>query len=220
MLFATISADIVSSSSLTRESMIILNESLRKCIEVLETRYSGLWGRIVRGDSIELVMEHPEDALEVALILKTWVKAYGPKTKSDQSKVFEKYGLRLAIGIGEMKTVDRNLDMMDGDAIYRSGRSLDKLKGWSKYSMTISMADEARESSIEVMLLLVNQLLNGATARKCETLCQRILSGDAQAAATRMGITVSGLNQTMNVVGWTAIEQMLIYYRKTISEIC
>ena len=29
-------------------------------------RLSGFWGRIVRGDSIECVMDRPEDAFEVA----------------------------------------------------------------------------------------------------------------------------------------------------------
>lgn len=33
-----------------------------------------------------------------------------------------------------MKTLDRGLDMMDGDAIYRSGRAMDKLVGRAKYS--------------------------------------------------------------------------------------
>lgn len=219
MMYAAISADVVSSSSLTKEAMIELNESLRKCINILEDKYDGLWGRIVRGDSVECVMEHPEDALEVAIILKTWVKACGPKGKG-VSRSFCKYGLRLAIGVGEMKTVDRTLDMMDGEAIYRSGRVLDSLSGWSKYSMAISMADESCESAILVMLLLANQLLNGATARKCETLCQRILAEDAQEAAQKMGITVSGLNQTLKDMGWTAFDQMLQYYRKKLIEIC
>lgn len=218
-MYAAISADVVSSSSLTKEAMIELNESLRKCVTILEDRYDGLWGRIVRGDSVECVLEHPEDALEVAMILKTWVKAYGPKAK-DSSRSFGKYGLRLAIGIGDMKTVDRQLDMMDGEAIYRSGRSLDGLRGRSKYSTAISMADESCESAIQVMLLFANQLLNSATARKCETLCQRILAKDAQAAAQNMGISVSGLNQTLKDLGWTAFDQMLQYYRKKLIDIC
>ena len=29
-----------------------------------------------------------------------------------------------------------------------------------------------------------------------------------------MGISVSGLNQTLKDIGWSAIEQAIIYYRK------
>ena len=217
-MYAAISADVVSSTSLSRESMIELNEKLRKCLYILEERYQGFWGRIVRGDSIECIMDSPEDAFEVALILKTWVKSFEP-SNIQEDKRFNRYGLRIAIGIGEMKTIDRGLDMMDGDAIYRSGRTMDKLVGRAKYSFVISMADSEHEQALQVILTLVNQLLNNATARKCETLCERILSSDTSKTAEKMGIAVSGVNQTLKDLGWSAIEQAIIYYRKVTSRL-
>ena len=217
-MYAAISADVVSSTSLSRESMIELNEKLRKCLYILEERYQGFWGRIVRGDSIECVMDRPEDAFEVALILKTWIKSFEP-SNIQKDKRFNRYGLRIAIGIGEMKTIDRGLDMMDGDAIYRSGRTMDKLVGRAKYSFVISMVDSEHEQALQVILTLVNQLLNNATARKCETLCERILSSDTSKKKKKMGISVSGVNQTLKDLGWSAIEQAIIYYRKVISRL-
>lgn len=103
-MYATISADVVSSTSLLKEAMIELNERLKKCLSTLELRYQGFWGRIVKGDSIECVMDFPEDAFEAALILKTLVKSFEPSDVND-SKRFNRYGLRIAIGIGEMKTM-------------------------------------------------------------------------------------------------------------------
>ena len=217
-MYAAISADVVSSTSLSRESMIELNEKLKKCLYILERRYQGFWGRIVKGDSIECIMDRPEDAFEVALILKTWVKSFEPSNIQDD-KLFNRYGLRIAIGIGEMKTIDRDLDMMDGDAIYRSGRTMDKLVGRAKYSFVISMADSEHEQALQVILTLVNQLLNNATARKCETLCERILSSDTSKTAEKMGISVSGVNQTLKDIGWSAIEQAILYYRKITSKL-
>ena len=212
-MYAAISADVVSSTSLSRESMIELNEKLKECLYILERRYQGFWGRIVKGDYIECIMSRPEDAFEVALILKTWVKSFEPNN-FQEDKRFNRYGIRIAIGIGEMKTLDRGLDMMDGDAIYRSGRAMDKLVGRAKYSFVISMADSDHEQALQVILTLVNQLLNNATARKCETLCERILSSDTSKTAEKMGISVSGVNQTLKDLGWSAIEQAIIYYRK------
>ena len=217
-MYAAISADVVSSTSLSRESMIELNEKLKKCLNILEGRYQDFWGRIVKGDSIECIMSRPEDAFEVALILKTWVKSFEP-SNIQEDKRFNRYGLRIAIGIGEMKTLDRGLDMMDGDAIYRSGRAMDKLVGRAKYSFVISMADNEHEQALQVILTLVNQLLNNATARKCETLCERILSSDTSKTAEKMGISVSGVNQTLKDLGWSAIEQAIIYYRKVTSKL-
>lgn len=218
-MYAAISADVVSSTSLSRESMIELNEKLKKCLCILERRYQGFWGRIVKGDSIECVMDKPEDAFEVAIILKTWIKSFEPNNNIQKAKRFNRYGLRIAIGIGEMKTIDRGLDMMDGDAIYRSGRTMDKLVGRAKYSFVISMVDSEYEQALQVILTLVNQLLNNATARKCETLCERILSSDTSKTAEKMGISVSGVNQTLKDLGWSAIEQAIIYYRKVTSRL-
>lgn len=212
-MYATISADVVSSTSLSKEAMIELNERLKKCLSSLELRYQGFWGRIVKGDSIECVMDDAANAFEAALILKTIVKSFEPSDVNNLKR-FNRYGLRIAIGIGEMKTIDRDLDMMDGDAIYRSGRALSKLKGRSKYSLVISMENKEYEQILQVILSLVNQLLNNATARKCETLCKRILASDTRETAEKMGISVSGVNQTLKDIGWTAIEQAILYYRK------
>ena len=44
-MYAAISADVVSSTSLSRESMIELNEKLKKCLYILEEHFQGFWGR-------------------------------------------------------------------------------------------------------------------------------------------------------------------------------
>lgn len=211
-MYATISADIVSSTSLPIQSTIELNESLKKVLKILESNYRGFWGRVVRGDTVECVLENPEYAVEIAIMLKCWVKAFKPADQGEYFR-FKKYGLRLAIGIGEMSIIDRDRDILDGDAIYRSGRLLDKLAGRSKYSMVISMDDHSSEETFNVVLSLINQLLNNATSRRCLTLCERLLSSSSSETAERMGITTSGVNQTLNELGWGAIEQAITYYR-------
>lgn len=107
--------------------------------------------------------------------------------------------------------------MMDGEAIHRSGRSLDMLKGRSKYSMTISMSQEQYEEPFNIILSLINHLLNNATSRKCLILCERLLLTTSNEVAEKMGITVSGVNQTLNELGWSNIEQAIKYFHKTIS---
>ncbi len=217
-MYASISADIVSSTSLSVQSLIGLNEYIKEILKSLEAHYSGFWGRIVRGDTIECISDHPEDAFEIAIILKSWIKAFKPIDEGVHTR-FSKYGLRLSIGLGDMNIVNRNLDMMDGDAIYRSGRSLDKLTGRAKYSMAISMPQDEHEEAFNVILSLINQLLNNATSRKCLVLSERLLTSSSNKVAERMGITISGVNQTLNELGWANIEQAILYYRKTIQNL-
>ena len=218
IMYAAISADIVSSTSLSKDAMIELTEKLKDILCLLEDRYEGFWGRIVRGDSIECIMPKAVDALEIAILLKAFVKSFTPKD-GQGLKQFHKYGLRVAIGIGEMKTVDKTLDMLDGEAIYRSGRELDKLVGRSKFSFVLSMENTEKETALQLMVSLVNHLLNKATARKCQVLCERILAKDSNEVAQRMGISVSGVNQTLKDIGWELIEQVIDYYRKITTNI-
>lgn len=215
-MYAAISADIVSSTSLSKAAMIELTEKLRDILSLLENQYDGFWGRVVKGDTIECIMPNAADAFEVAILLKAFVKSFVPKD-GQGLKQFHKYGLRVAIGLGEMKTVDKELDMLDGEAIYRSGRELGKLVGRSKFSFVISMENAEKETALQLMFSLVNHLLNKATARKCEVLCERILSKDSSEVARRMGISVSGVNQSLKDIGWELIEQVIIYYRKITS---
>ena len=76
IMYAAISADIVSSTSLSKDAMIELTEKLRGILCLLEDRYEGFWGRIVRGDSIECIMPKSVDALEIAILLKAFVKSF------------------------------------------------------------------------------------------------------------------------------------------------
>lgn len=237
-MFAVISADVVSSTSLPNNKLIKLTQKLNECLADLEgkdrsnygTKYEG-WGRIVRGDTIEYFLEHPEDAFEVAILLKAWTKAIVESkdwkdTDGEEmgastaiSKNFSKYGLRIAIGIGGMKTFDRTLNIIDGEAIYRSGRALNNLSGYDKYAITISMENEEVAQTLQVIMALVNQILNKATPRKCETLYYRLLYKDSYLTADKMNITVSGVNQTLNDLGWSAIEGAIQYYRKVTSKL-
>lgn len=210
-IYAAISSDVVSSTSLSSDSIIGLNERIKKGLNLLSDKYTDFWGRIVRGDTIECICS-PSDALEIALILKTWVKSYEPSVNSS-SELFGKYGLRISIGIGSMNILNKELDIMDGDAIYRSGRRLDKLTGWSKYSMSISMDESDYERPLSVILGLINQLLNNATPRKCRILSERLITGSSSSTAEKCHISVSGVNQVLNDLGWITIKEALSYYQ-------
>lgn len=216
IMYATISADIVSSTSLPVRSLIELKESVKDVLGLLERRFEGFWGRIVRGDTIECVMNRPEDAFEAAIILKCRIKSFRPSCDGNYSR-FSKYGLRLAIGIGGMNIVNRELDMLDGEAIYRSGRLLDSLVGRSKYLMAISMGNNRFQEPLNIMLSLINHMLNNATSRRCLTLYERLFSSSSNETSERMGITISGVNQALNELGWSSIEQAILYYRKIMS---
>ena len=211
-IHAAISADVVSSSSIPREEWIELVAKIKELLLILEKRYSGFWGRVVKGDSIECILNCPNDAFEVAIIIKAFVKAFSPENATKQSKI-SKFGVRIAIGVGEMKTIDRTLDIMDGDAIYRSGRSLNNWTGWSKYAFVVSMSNGNKQKVCQLMMSLINHNINAATPRQCETLYHQLMEGNEKLVAEKMGIKFQGVYKNLGTIGWSHIDDVLQYIK-------
>lgn len=73
MIYATISADIVDSTKMTTEDMILVSKCLNDFLHPMMKVSKGSWGRVVKGDAFECVLEQPHDLLRVALMLKCHV---------------------------------------------------------------------------------------------------------------------------------------------------
>lgn len=212
MKHAAISADIISSTSLSLESLQELIVGIKECLGMMEKRFDGFWGRVVKGDTIECFLDNPNDALRAALILKTFVKSFNSNDCIENQK-FRKCGIRLAIGIGEIRIADRNLDMLDGEAIYLSGRAVVNMKKSLNDAFKIEINDETYQGQFVVISSLINHQINKITPRQSETLFNR-LQCDSDETAQIMGISLSGVNQTLNVIGWEPINLALEYFEK------
>jgi hypothetical protein len=209
MTYATISADIVSSTSLSKSALIELAGKIKSFLELIAERYPGFWGRLVKGDSIECVMNDANQALRIAVMLKALVKSYQP-SESSSSPQFKGIGLRMAIGIGEMRIVDRSLDIMDGEAIYLSGRALMDMR--EKNSFQLVTKNDVCNGAFKVIINLLNLPLSKATKRQCETLFFRLQSSMDEDVAERMNISRQGVNQNLRNIGWDAIKSAIDYF--------
>ena len=123
---ATISADIISSTSISKEGTIELKRKIDELFQLLETKYPGFWGRQIKGDYIECTIPNAVDSFRIALIIKAFIKST-QLNRSLENKKFQTYGIRIAIGIGEMRIIDKVANIMDGEAIYLSGRTVEKI---------------------------------------------------------------------------------------------
>ena len=59
---ATISADIVSSTELTPSVLSQLQGEIKTFVKQLENEYKGTWGRLSKGDSVEIYIDNPQDS--------------------------------------------------------------------------------------------------------------------------------------------------------------
>lgn len=116
-MYAAISADIVSSTTLCIEETIALKQRIEDLFFILEKRFPGFWGRLIKGDYMECLLPSTKDGFRAALIIKSCIKSF-PVAESKKKKLFQTYGIRMAMGIGDMRIVDKEHDIMDGEAIY------------------------------------------------------------------------------------------------------
>lgn len=213
--YAAISADIVSSTSLSKDTLIELTGKIKGFLDRYSTEHDGFWGRIIKGDSIECTMSHPNEALRLALMIKCFVKSFQPKDEVE-NKNFKKIGLRIAIGIGEMRTVDQSLGIMDGQAIYLSGRTLEAMSQGTtskvKNSFRIVLDKDTTFGAFDVIASFINYVLNSASVRRCETIYHRLQTNTDIDAAKIMGVTRANVNNILNKSGWQSIEKALNYF--------
>ena len=224
MVRATISADIVSSTALSVEELTLLQSEIRQFLEGLSEKSQGRnWGRLFKGDSVEIFLFDPHEALRVALLLKTLVKKtslHKEKDKDVRREFFKKYGVRLAIGVGEMRIADQRQDVLDGDAIYYSGRLLEKQKqsGNDRHLMNSSMClgykDNAVDEYLNVVLDFLDILFRDATSRQCEIIYYRLLGKQEKEIAKLLNVSQPAVNKQSNAIGWNAIESAVNYFEK------
>ena len=219
MIQATISADIVSSTALSVEELSFLQSEIRQFLERLSEKSQGKdWGRLFKGDSVEIILFDPHGALKTALLLKTLVKKTSIAINRDAKReLFKRYGIRLAIGIGEMRTADKVHDILDGEAIYYSGRLLEKAmeeKQTNKRSMFFACKDPMLTEQMDVILGLLDALLKEATPRQSEILYYKILGMNESEIAQILQIKQPVVNRHKKSLNWKSIESAVKYFEK------
>lgn len=210
---AALSADIVSSTSLSSEDLSNLRKELMNTISFFEKSLdpSGVnfWGRIVKGDSIECYLRRVNWSLRIALALKLKTKFWvAPLACSEETK---KQGLRFAIGAGTFKTVDRGNDIMDGSPIYLSGREMQKGKKPSRRMMFLTEEDSfGAMRIINNLVIWLDDKVNGMTAKQCEAVYYMLLGLKRSELLEKLDVKQSALSQRLTSVDWNKIENTII----------
>lgn len=207
--YGIVSCDVVESTSLEMDALIQLRRDLYSSLfPVLESHYSGFWGRVVRGDTIECCVEQPTFSFRIALLIKCWLKDWA--TNHSASPGMRESGIRYSIGIGPMRLVDKKEDFLDGEAIYIAGRNLDHISERGiPASFGMHGADEDMTSLITNNLLLLENLFVHLTERQCPVIFYKLLGLTENEIARDLSITQTAVNLRSRNAGWTGIKDTL-----------
>jgi len=205
-MYSTISADIVHSTKLSSEQTIKMKEHLQSFLDEMKIVSPGSWGRIIKGDALECVLSRPGDALRIALILKSHIKNF-EKKKMDDS--FKMYGVRIAIAIGDLRTNDEVNGILDGEAIYKSGRMIDQKKVLTKGTIFFECPSKKDIAVLETLVLLCDVALNHCSLKQCEVLYLKLIGKDEDTIADICGRKRPTINEHSRKAGWNAIEKAI-----------
>lgn len=222
-----LSADIVAFTSLDEELRNQLIEYLNVLIKSLEKDF-GTYGRIIKGDYIEIVVENPVNALTIMLQVKSYIKSFSlniENSKNNRLKNFKNYGVRIAMGYGKLDKYDKENGIIDGEAIYYSGRKLnEETKTYNKERIVIKNTlffiseNDALNQNINTILGLIDILINNATAKQCQILYFRLLGLTEQEIAKELDTKQPTVNKQLTSIGWNAIEKSIKYFEQIMKQ--
>ena len=201
-MIATISADIVRSTSMNTEDLIVLRNRLRDLFQDFEEDYPGFWARIVRGDSIECVVPNYNDALRIAILIKLYVKTR--VSEFECSEMLQRYGIRFSIGVADIKYADKKEDIINGPAIYLSGRNLDEISRRENVmtAFEIGQAPKPLNNLLDSYVAMVSGIVDLYSAKQAEVVFLKLLGFKEIEISERVGISQSSVNTRAANAQW------------------
>ena len=115
-----ITGDIIDSSAIQIEYRDFLLKSIQKIAEELNV-IEPLKIEFFRGDSFQMVINNPENAMQIAILLRAGLKSHTPKGCE------KPWDARLSLGVGTISYHADNVVLSDGEAFQYSGRELDEM---------------------------------------------------------------------------------------------
>ncbi len=225
MTNAAISGDIIAFTSLEDEEKFAINDHVNTLLEELQKKYriNGFFGRLIQGDYIECALNTPQPALRIALLFKTLIKSISLKTgvrRSRPFQYFKEHGMRVAVAIAPMKHLGEFNGVLDGEAIYMSGRTIDRLSTANKKKIVIKKTmyfrspEEAIQMQFDTIFSLLDTIIARNSGKQCEVVYYKLLGLSEKEIATKLNKNQSAISQHSTAAGWSSIEKTVNYFEK------
>jgi len=205
-LTAVITADIVNSTRLSRQDG-------KKLLKQLETVFASYQFEFFRGDSFQVFLKSPAEALPALLQARAVAIRLGAQNSATVCDV------RASIGIGLAKTPIRSLPTANDEAFVLSGRSFDELKEGQR--LIISSAEKNATINLGLSLVarftdFIFQRMTGKQAAVVFELLQKRTQTDT---AKRLKKSQATVHKHMQSAGWPEIEKLVKSYQELIVSI-
>lgn len=217
---AIVSADIVSSTSLSVDGLMNLTSDIHKEFSKMKDFLGEkkFWGRVVKGDAIECFVSQPEHSLRVALILKCLIKEFVLEHKSEGSKEFRRYALRFSIGIGGLLSAPGPDGLLIGEAVNYAGRNIDAMgKSLSKLS-SVTTPDQDATMALDGIASVLSSMIDNASAKQCQVVRRLLYNMTETEIGEEIGISQGAVSLRSSGADWRLIKKQLSLYETQIKK--
>ena len=135
-----------------------------------------------------------------------------PDYRKQESEELSDIWYRMAIGIGNMRIVDTEQGIWDGESIYMSGRSLEGMNALNKGTLSVCTSKRQLSCPLQTIALLTDAIMNDMTLRQSEVIYYKLLGLKETDIARNLGISQSGVNKASSATKWYCIEEALKYF--------
>lgn len=219
MQAAIITCDLINSSKFKKKELLKVQHHLQQEFEGLQKRFKKRVGlfEMYRGDGFQGIVLKPEDALTVAFWLKSSVKKFTFQNEKSSKASKSTVDFRMAIGIGEIDGIPKNLKEASGEAFIFSGRTLDSMKGKNQKT-SLKTSNENINHEFEVHFKFFDLLTDKWSLAAAETVYFLLQDLTETEIAQKIGISQSAVNSRKKASGWEAVAKLLVRFKEIMSK--
>jgi len=219
-MIAVLTADLIDSSLYEEQVLMEVLNTLKQEFNSITKEYSRDEVRlqIYRGDSFQGIIKSPENALQIALQIKSAVNRIHLK-KTVKSKAYSKIAdFKIAIGIGEQDLDRKEISESNGPAFQFSGRTLDEMKTENRKTRLKTDFEEIN-SEFDTSFYLLDTITDKWSTASAEVVYYLLKGLKEREVAEAINISQPAVNQRKKAAGWDAIAVLLSRYKEVVNKI-
>lgn len=205
-----ITGDIIESSAIQIKYRDFLLESVRKIANELSV-IEPLKIEFFRGDSFQMVIEHPENAMKIAVLLRAGLKSQTPKEYKKQ------WDARLSLGVGAISYRANNIVVSDGEAFQYSGRGLDEM---GKRRLIVKTRWSDANEELQVSTAFADEVISSLSVSQSHVTYQALLYNTSQKdIAHKFKKSAQNISKLLSAAKVNLIQMYIDRYHNLISNL-
>lgn len=205
-----ITGDIIESSAIQIKYRDFLLESIRGIADELFV-IEPINIEFFRGDSFQMVIDTPENAMKIAVLLRAGLKSHTPNECKNP------WDARLSLGVGTISYHANNIVLSDGEAFQYSGRELDEM-GKRRLIVKTRWSDVNEE--LQVSTAFADEVISSWSVPQSQATYQALLYNTSQKEiAHKFQKSAQNISKLLGAAKINLIQMYIDRYHKLISNL-